>query len=102
MHCFLQPTKSMLGIFCWRQKRGLFLSVFAFLKEHSWGYGTEKRRKMVKKEPFWAQRENPQHALSAATLQTVRDYFEKLDTKAKNTPKSKPSSSPKPRRVKPR
>lgn len=54
----------MLGIFCWRQKRGLFLPVFAFLKEHNWGYVTEKRRKMVKKEPFWAQRENPQHALN--------------------------------------
>jgi hypothetical protein len=27
--------KSMLGIFCRRQKRGLFSPVFAFLKEHS-------------------------------------------------------------------
>ena len=47
----------MLGIFCWRQKRGLFWSVFAFLKEHSGYYVTEKRGKMAKKEPFWAQQE---------------------------------------------
>jgi hypothetical protein len=35
--------KSMLGIFCRRQKCGLFLPVFAFLKEHSRCYATEKR-----------------------------------------------------------
>jgi hypothetical protein len=33
----------MLGIFCRSQKRGLFSSVFAFLKEHSGDYVTEKR-----------------------------------------------------------
>jgi len=44
----------------------------------------------------------PPIEIALESLQTVRDYFEKLDTKAKNTPKSKPSSSPKPRRVKPR
>jgi len=45
-------AKNMLGLFCRRQKRGLFSPVFAFLKEHSRGYVTEKRRKPAKKEPF--------------------------------------------------
>jgi len=53
----------MLGIFCRRQKRGLFSPVFTFLKEHSRGYVTEKRSKPAKKEPFLTRRENPQHVL---------------------------------------
>jgi len=48
-------TKNMLGIFCRRQKRGLFSPVSTFLKEHSRGYVTEKRRKLAEKEPFLTQ-----------------------------------------------
>ena len=33
----------MLGIFCLQQKRGLFLSVFAFLKEQSLSHRTLQR-----------------------------------------------------------
>jgi hypothetical protein len=55
----------MLGIFRRRQKRGLFTSVFAFLKEHSRGYVTEKRGKMAEKEPFWVRREIPNMLLEA-------------------------------------
>jgi len=57
----------MLGILCRRQKRGLFSPVFAFLKEHSRGYVTEKRGKMAEKEPFLIRCENPQHVLSAVS-----------------------------------
>jgi len=49
---FQKRAKNMLGIFCRQQKRGLFSSVFTFLKEHSRGYVTEKRGKMAGKEPF--------------------------------------------------
>ena len=58
----------MLGVCCWRQKRGLFWPVFAFLKAHSGYYVTEKRLKMAKKESFGAQQENPRHALSGYIL----------------------------------
>jgi len=51
-HLSIGMTKNMLGIFCRRQNRGLFSPVFAFLKEHSRGYVTEKRRKPAEKEPF--------------------------------------------------
>ena len=54
LHKFKQPL---------RQKQGLFSSVFAFLKEHSRGYVTEKRGEVAEKEPFWAKQENPRHAL---------------------------------------
>ena len=53
----------MFGVFCWRQKQRLFSSVYAFFKEYSRGYVTEKRRKPAEKESFLAQRENSKHAL---------------------------------------
>jgi hypothetical protein len=56
-------VKSMLGIFRWSQKQGVFSSVLTFLREHSGDYVTEKRLKQAEKDLFWAQRENPQHAL---------------------------------------
>ena len=56
-------VKSLFKILCRWQKLAYFLSVFTFLKAHSWSYVTEKRWKMTRNKPFLTRRENPEQAL---------------------------------------
>jgi len=48
-----------LGIFCRRQKQGLFSPVFALLKEHAGVTGLKKGGKWREKNRFFARWENP-------------------------------------------
>lgn len=54
----------MFGNFCWRQKRGLFSSVLAFLKAHSGATCLKKGEEWRKKNRFGASKKFPNTLLS--------------------------------------
>ncbi len=55
----------MLGIFRWRQKRGLFLSVYLFLKEGSGATRLKKEEKWRNKNRFGPNGKIPNMLLGA-------------------------------------